>query len=77
MLENEKVNLRPQEPVTPPKPCIVISSEEYETLLRRSDMLAGLQAGGVDNWEWYSESLREFYKKYYPEEQEDDAEALN
>ena len=26
-------------------------------LQRRSDTLSALEAGGVDNWEWYGESL--------------------
>ena len=40
-------------------------------------MLQCLENGGVDNWEWYSDSLKPYYKKYdpdmiYDEEDEDD-----
>lgn len=34
-----------------------ISRGEYEQLLARDKKLAALEAGGVDNWEWYEESL--------------------
>lgn len=36
---------------------VTISRKEYESLKEDSDTLAKLHAGGVDNWEWYSESL--------------------
>lgn len=42
---------------------ITISLEEYAELQRDSRMLAALQAGGVDNWEWYDESLASFYEE--------------
>lgn len=38
-----------------------ISKEEYEELLERDRKLSALEAGGVDNWEWYGESLAQFY----------------
>ena len=38
---------------------VTISKAEYEALKRDSMILAALEAGGVDNWEWYSESLRD------------------
>ena len=34
-----------------------ISRGEYERLLARDKKLAALEAGGVDNWEWYDESI--------------------
>lgn len=40
----------------------IISKEEYEDLLDRDRMLSALEAGGVDNWEWYDESLRQYYE---------------
>ena len=42
---------------------VLISVEEYENLKRDSAILAALEAGGVDNWEWYSESLRDFFNE--------------
>lgn len=38
-----------------------ISKEEYEELLDRDRKLTALENGGVDNWEWYDESLTRFY----------------
>ena len=42
---------------------IEISREEYFELKLSFEKLQLLEAGGVDNWEWYSESL-------YPEDDE-------
>ena len=39
----------------------IISKEEYEDLLDRDRKLSALEAGGVDNWEWYSDSLTQYY----------------
>lgn len=36
---------------------VTIPRGEYEELKEDSKTLAKLHAGGVDNWEWYSESL--------------------
>jgi len=36
---------------------VTISRNEYDELMEDSKTLAKLYAGGVDNWEWYSESL--------------------
>jgi len=36
---------------------ITITTEEYRQLQHDSKILAALYAGGVDNWEWYGESL--------------------
>ena len=38
---------------------VTISKKEYEDLLHDSKVLGALYAGGVDNWEWYEESLSE------------------
>jgi hypothetical protein len=40
---------------------ITISKTEYDRLNDRDLKLSYLEAGGVDNWEWYSESLREYW----------------
>ena len=36
---------------------IKITPEKYEELLTSQNRLCALEAGGVDNWEWYDESL--------------------
>jgi hypothetical protein len=37
-----------------------ITMHEYQELLKRDKKLTALERGGVDNWEWYEESLKEF-----------------
>jgi hypothetical protein len=44
------------------KETIVITKEEYERLLKRDFKLDCLEDGGVDNWEWCSESLEPYYE---------------
>ena len=39
--------------------AIIIPKNEFASLLRDSDKLHRLEYGGVDNWEWYGESLNE------------------
>jgi hypothetical protein len=36
---------------------VQINQERYEYLIRRDAVLSALEAGGVDNWEWYDEAL--------------------
>lgn len=50
---------------------VTIPKCSYDALVKRDEMLAALEAGGVDNWDWYSDSLKDFWKKYG--EDEDDA----
>jgi len=46
---------------------VTIPTKKYNRLLKDSRDLAKLHAGGVDNWEWYSESL-------YGDEDDEDGE---
>lgn len=48
---------------------ITIPLEEYHELLDASAKLRALEVGGVDNWEWYYESL----KDYLAETEDEDA----
>ena len=50
-------------------PFITISVVEYTQLLDAQNKLSALKSGGVDNWEWYSESLAD----YYAEKEKDEA----
>jgi hypothetical protein len=34
-----------------------ITTKEYDNLLKRDETLTALEAGGVENWEWYDESI--------------------
>lgn len=38
----------------------IIEEEELLQLLNDSEMLAALESGGVDNWEWYGDCLDNF-----------------
>lgn len=42
---------------------IQITQKELKDLQRAKAKLDALEAGGVDNWEWYSESLKDFRKE--------------
>jgi hypothetical protein len=50
---------------------VVITKKEYEYLLQSDFKLQCLEEGGVDNWQWYFESLEPFRRKYYPEDYDD------
>lgn len=43
---------------------VTITLEEYKSLLKDREKLQALERGGVDNWEWYSDSLEEYFAKY-------------
>lgn len=38
---------------------VTITKSEYNSLLQQAKRLAALEAGGVDNWQWYYDSLRD------------------
>ena len=38
---------------------VTISLKEYAELLADYELLNALQNGGVDNWEWYYESVKD------------------
>ena len=39
--------------------AIIIPKNKFANLLRDSDKLSRLECGGVDNWDWYGESLND------------------
>lgn len=41
---------------------VTIGKAVYEQLLKDSEMLAALEAAGVDNWEGYGEAVRSLDK---------------
>lgn len=51
---------------------IKISAKRLKELERAQAKLNALEAGGVDNWEWYSESLKDWFKENLFEELLDD-----
>lgn len=38
-----------------------IAKEDYDELVHRNEILTALENGGVDNWEWYGESLSNYF----------------
>lgn len=42
---------------------ITIPIKEYNELKNAALMLSYLEAGGVDNWEWYGESLQGYWEE--------------
>ncbi|MFW9873276.1 MAG: hypothetical protein ACFFG0_09255 [Candidatus Thorarchaeota archaeon] len=46
---------------------VTISVKEYNYLWSRDRVLQALEAGGVDNWEWYSDSINKWYPEYFDE----------
>ena len=38
---------------------VKIGINELANLLKKADELEALEAGGVDNWQWYGESLND------------------
>ena len=42
---------------------VKIDTKRLHELERNSRILEALQQGGVDNWEWYGESLKDFRKE--------------
>lgn len=51
---------------------IRVPKHRYEQLLKDSTILTALYHGGVDNWEWYSESLRDAGLLDEEDEEEED-----
>ena len=52
---------------------ITISASEYKKMQRDIAKLNALERGGVDNWEWFSESLSDWHKENAVDEFFDDA----
>ncbi|QWK78602.1 hypothetical protein [Ochrobactrum sp. BTU1] len=52
------------------KETVTISKKEYDSLLDSSNKLNCLENGGVDNWEWYYESLKQ--GGYFEDEEDED-----
>lgn len=55
---------------------ITIPEEEYLELKDSHEQLMALECGGVDNWEWYDESLSEYRAKKRQEEEQEEGDAI-
>ena len=49
--------------IDPQEDYIAIPAKEYQELLADFMKLRALEGGGVDNWEWYGESLHDFKRE--------------
>lgn len=45
----------------------IISESELRDLLTNTYKLMALESGGVDNWEWYGESIHDFLNRFADE----------
>lgn len=48
---------------------VEITEERYKELIDREKKLLALEAGGVDNWEWYADSLEEYWAELEEEDE--------
>lgn len=46
-----------------PVGCVFIDEDRYEELLESHEILQKLYEHGVDNWEGYSDAIREFNER--------------
>lgn len=60
---------------------IILTETEFKNIYRGYLKYLALQSGGVDNWEWYSESLSDFlrdcYLENHPDRTIDDSVSIN
>lgn len=42
---------------------VEITVSEYNSLLESAAILRALQNGGVDNWDWYSDSISDHFEE--------------
>ncbi len=49
---------------------IVLTPERYNILIDAEKTLVALEAGGVDNWEGYHDSIATYYPEKYGDEDE-------
>lgn len=48
-----------------------IKAKDLEELLFAAHMFSALESGGVDNWNWYSKSIRDYINNYVAENELD------
>lgn len=47
-----------------PEETITITKKEYNDLRKDAWTLSALERGGVDNWEWYGDSISDFEEEF-------------
>lgn len=48
-----------------------VSEKELRTFIEYRAKLEALEAGGVDNWEWYSDSIDDYLNDYHSDKEPD------
>lgn len=56
---------------------VLIPKKKALSLLENNAKLMALESGGVDNWNWYGESLWDYLKEYFGEDNDEEAECLD
>lgn len=46
----------------------IVPEDRLRELIEAEERLCALEAGGVDNWSWYGDSLSDYLKEYNYEE---------
>ena len=55
---------------------VLIPKKKALNLLENNAKFIALEAGGVDNWEWYGESLWDYLKEGYDEADDDEVKGF-
>jgi hypothetical protein len=55
---------------------VTITKAKYDQLVSDAFALTCLERGGVDNWDWYGESMQPWFKKYDPDFEEEAEEDI-
>ena len=56
---------------------ILIPKKKALSLLENNAKLMALESGGVDNWSWYGESLWDYLKGYFGEDNDEEVECFD
>ena len=56
---------------------VLIPKKKALSLLENNAKLMALESGGVDNWSWYGESLWDYLKEYFGEDNDEEVECVD
>ena len=56
---------------------VLIPKKKALSLLENNAKLMALESGGVDNWNWYGESLWDYLKEYFGEDNDEEVECVD
>ena len=55
----------------------IVPENRLKSLIANEITLRALEVGGVDNWSWYGQSIRDFLEEFSDDEDEDNWDILN